>query len=218
MNRLANKSSRAALLAAACVAVTMATGCTNALTTAAWLIKGHDVSPDYNGLKEKKVVVVCRTPADLEFSSASAARDLTRELSRLLKTNGKRIDVVPARDVEDWTDENNWDDPREVGKALSAQMIVFVDLEHFSLYKGQTLYQGSADYRVQVIDMEKDGEVVWSKTPPRSMWPPNTAILTSERREPEFRQEFITELATEVSNNFCVHDAYANFGTDARAL
>jgi hypothetical protein len=198
--------------------LTACTGCVNALATAMYIIKGNNVPAEYNGLKDKKVVVVCRASTDLGFSNASASRDLARGLSQLLQANIRKIKVIPARDVENWADENSWDDPREVGKALGAQMVVSIDLEHFSLYKGQTLYQGSADYTIEVYDLEAGGPAVFKKSPPRALYPPNAAVMTSDKREPEFRQEFMAVLSDEIGRHFYPHDAYANFATDSNSL
>jgi hypothetical protein len=200
------------LLAASLLATT---GCVNFLATALYVIKGNNIPAEFPGLKNKKVLVICRAPADLSFSSASATRDLAREVGRRLAASVRGIEVIPARDVESWTDENSWENPAEVGKALGAQMVVDIDLQHFSLYKGQTLYQGTADYTIQVLDMEQGGEAVFTKSPPRSTWPPNSAVLTSEKREPEFRQEYVAVLADEIGRHFYAHDAYANFAVDA---
>ncbi len=191
------------------------TGCVSALATALYVVKGNDVAADFPGLKNKKVAVICRAAGDLGFSSASATRDLARNVVRLLQARVPKVEVIPAADVENWADENSWEDPRDIGKALGASMVVDIDLEHFSLYKGQTLYQGTADYTVQVLDMDQGGEVVFKKSPPRVVWPPNSALLTSDKREPEFRQEFVAVLAEEVGRHFYAHDAYSNVAVDA---
>lgn len=198
--------------------LTTCTGCVNALAGMMYIIKGNDTPAEYTGLKDKKVVVVCRASSDLGFSNASASRDLARALSTMLATNIRKIEVVPARDVENWADENSWDDPREVGKALGADMVVSIDLEHFSLYKGQTLYQGSADYTINVYDLVEGGPPAYTKSPPRALYPPNAAVMTSDKREPEFRQEFMAVLADEVGRHFYPHDRYANFATDSNSL
>ncbi len=207
-----------AIFACSLAILTSTSGCVNALATVMYVIKGNNIAAEFNGLKGKKIIVVCRASHDLGFSNASAARDLTREISKLLKANIRKIQIVPPKDVENWADENSWEDPREVGKALGAEMVLCVDLEHFSLYKGQTLYQGSADYTIEVLDLENDGEAVFKKSPPRSLFPPNSAVMTSDKREPEFRQEYVAVLADEISRHFYSHDAYAHFATDSTAL
>lgn len=206
------------LLVLATTVLATSSGCVSALATAMYIIKGNNVPAEFNGLKDKKVVVVCRASTDLGFSNASASRDLARALSVMLQSNVRKIKVVPARDVENWADENSWEDPREVGKALGAQMVVSIDLEHFSLYKGQTLYQGSADYTIEVFDLEAGGPPVYTKSPPRALYPPNSAVMTSDKREPEFRQQFMAVLADEVGRHFYPHDSYAAFATDSKSL
>lgn len=203
-------------LAALCLIAT--TGCVNALATAVYLVRGNDTPAEFEGLKKKKVVVVVRPANELGFANTTIARDLSAALSRMLAEKVRKIDVVKAGEVEHWADENSWEDPREVGKALGAQMVVSVDLEHFSLYKGQTLFQGSADYTVEVFDLEQGGDPVFTKSPPRSLYPPNSAVMTSDKREPEFRQEYLMVLADEIGRLFYASDKYAYFATDSNSL
>ena len=44
-----------------------------------------------------------------------------------------------------------WEEYVEVGKAMKADMVVGVELEKFSIYQAQTLYQGKANASVRDI-------------------------------------------------------------------
>ena len=63
-----------------------------------------------------------------------------------------KIKTVNQRKVAKWTDENTWEEYAEVGKAMKADMVVGINLEGFSLFQGQTLYQGKANATVRVYD------------------------------------------------------------------
>ena len=65
-------------LAAALTATVLAEagGCAELAATVAYLFVGTDESADYAGLKGKKVVVVCRPLAGLEFRDSVAAREV----------------------------------------------------------------------------------------------------------------------------------------------
>jgi hypothetical protein len=95
---------------------------------------------------------------------------------------------------------------------------VGVDLEGFSLYQGQTLYQGKANAAIRVYDCKKGGKMVFEKNLPQSVYPPNTYVPTSERTEPDFRSEFVGVLADQIARYFYSHDPYADFGQDATAF
>jgi hypothetical protein len=193
-------------------------GCLGGLTTAMYLLKGTDVDPDYAGLKAKKVAVVCRSPATLQYRNANVARDVAQEVSVLLQKKVPKIQVVDQRKVNNWTDENTWEEFVEVGKAMKADMVVGIELESFNLFQGQTLYQGRADAKIHVYDCKKGGKLVFEKTMPQSVYPPNMPIPTSERREPEFRHEFELVLADQIARHFYAHDPYADVTQDVSAM
>jgi hypothetical protein len=206
-----------ALIVAA--AMLPAAGCRSALATAMFLLKGTDVPPDFAELKGKKVAVVCRPLVNLQYRNANVARDLARQVTLLLQKEVPKIQTIDQRKVTKWTDENTWEEYNEVGKAMKADMVVGIDLEGFSLFQGQTLYQGKANATIHVFDCQRGGKEVFEKTLPQSVYPPNAGVPTSDRRdESEFRREFEMVLADQIARHFYAHDPYADLGQDAMAL
>ncbi len=192
-------------------------GCVSALATALWLVKGADTPAEFDGLRDKRVVVVCRPVSSSLYAHPGVAKDISRQVSRLLAANVRKIEVVDQRKVDEWIDSNNWDEYSEIGKALEADLVVGVDLEGFSIYEGQTLFQGKADYAIQVYDCKK-GEVVFERFPPQSVYPPNHVVSTSSMQEPDFRREFIRILADEIGRHFYPHDPRAYFAMDSSVI
>jgi hypothetical protein len=208
-----------ALVLALAVALLPAVGCQSVLVTAMYLIHGTDVDPDFKDLKGKKVAVVCRPMVTLQYRDSSAGRDLAQQVTLLLQNELKdKIQMIDQRKVAKWTDENTWEEYSEVGKALKAEMVVGIDLESFSIFQGQTLYQGKANATIKVFDCRKGSKLVFEKTIPQSIYPPNAGIATSERTEAEFRREFLLVLANQIARHFYSHDPYADLGQDAAAL
>jgi len=204
------------VLAAALVS---GSGCKGVLPTLAYWIKGTNIDAEFDGLKGKKVVVVCRPVADLTYGAHLVDRDLAREVSRLLQANVPKIQVIPQREVIQWLDENSdWDHYAEVGRALGADMVVGIDLQDFDLLKSQTLYQGKANVSIVVYDCLHDAEPVFEKQPPQTVYPPNVGIPTSDRQECQFSREFVRVLAEEIGRYFYEHDAHANYAMDAKAF
>jgi hypothetical protein len=219
MNRPSTRYGMVALLMLALAAATLpATGCRSALATAMFLIKGTDVPPDYPGLKDKKVAVVCRPLVQLQYRNANVARDLAQQITLLLQAQVPKIHTVDQRKIAKWTDENTWEEYPEVGKAMKADLVVGVDLEGFTLLQGQTLYQGKANATVRVYDCHQNGKLVFEKIIPQAVYPPNTGIPTSDRQEAEFRREFVGVLADQIARHFYAHDPHADFAQDAAAL
>jgi hypothetical protein len=193
-------------------------GCAKVLATAVYVIKGTNVPAEYDGLKEKRVAVVCRQLVSLQYRDSTVPRDLAARVGSLLSTNGKKIQVIDQQQVSEWTDENAWDDFTQIGKALEADMVVAIELEDFKLHQGQTLYQGRANVQIKVYDIKDGGKLVFEKTPRPSVYPPNAAIPTSEKQESQFRREYVGILAEEIAHHFYEHDSRANFAIDSTAL
>jgi hypothetical protein len=207
-----------ALLVALAITILPAFGCRSVMTTAAILIWGTDVDPDFKDLKGKKVAVVCRPLVMLQYRDSNAGRDLAQQVSLLLQKQVPKIQTVDQRKVTKWTDENTWEEYTEVGKAMKADMVVGIDLESFTIFQGQTLYQGKADATIKVYDCQNGGKLVFEKTIPQSIYPPNAGIAASERTEAAFRREFLEVLADQIARHFYAHDPHADIGQDSTSL
>jgi hypothetical protein len=192
-------------------------GCATPLATALWALGYSDIPAEFDGLKGKNVAIVCRPVTSLHYQDSHVARDLAAELGKLLHENNKKVVIVDPRKVERWCDENSWEEFLEVGKAVKADVVVGIDLEEFEMYQGQTLYQGRASVTLRVYDC-KDGKVLFEKTPPQCVYPPNACIATSEKSAPQFRREFIKVLAGKLGMLFYAHDPWNDMAEDARAL
>ncbi len=193
-------------------------GCVGALTTAAYLLRGTDIPAEFTGLRGKKVVVVCQPMVAMQVRNSTAARDLARQISTLLQQKVSKIQVISPQKVENWMDQNTWDEYMDVGKALQADIVVGVDLEEFNLYQGQTLYQGQAAATLKVIDCAAGGKVLFERSFSQMRYPPNHGIPAWEKPEAQFRREFIAYLADNIARYFYSYDAYADFAQDAAAL
>lgn len=200
------------ILAAACSG-----GCAGPLATILYLTTGNNTPAACKLLEEKKIAVVCRVPPNLEYRSGSAARDLASQVAKLLRINGKKMNVIEAKEIERFTDENNWEDPAEIGKAVDAEMVLVIELEEMSLFEHQTLYRGKANVVLKIHDM-KEKEIVWEDAPPQLLYPPNVGIPTTDRQTPQFQREFLGVIATEIAQKFCAYDSSATFAGDAAAF
>ena len=192
-------------------------GCRSAFATAAWMIKGNDADAEYEGLQKKRVAVICRPLVELQYSAGTrSAQDLAVQLGKMLSTRVHKISIVDPREVAEWTDEHDWDDYVEVGKALKADMVVGIDVEEFSLFQSQTLYQGKARMNVTVYNV-KDGSVAYQKPIPQVIFPPNRGVDTS-MPEDDFRRRFVNHLADIIGRSFYSHDNQADIALDAKGF
>lgn len=218
MDRCQNTSAQSFVsLLLACSLLTSSGGCA-AVATAMYIVKGTDVAAEYKGLVGKRVAVVCRPSASLQYGKTAVAKEMAEAVSALLRANVRKIVVVPQQDIDEWMDENDWDEFTEVGEAVDADQVVAIEMDQFSLYQGQTTYQGRSGVRIEVYDMEHDGEIVYEKRPPEFLYPPNIGMPTFEKQETQFRREFVAAAAKDIAQNFYDHDSRVKFAEDANAF
>ncbi len=202
------------------LAVTLlpASGCVGLLTTVAYLVRGTDIPAEFNQLKGKKVAVVCQPVVSLDVRHSTAGKQLARQVSSLLEQRVRKTTVIDHRKVDEWIDENTWDEYAEIGDALKADYVVGIDLEDFDIFKGPQLYQGRASATLKVIDCGQRGKIVFERHLDQILYPPSAGIPMSERLESQFRREFIGYLADHIARHFYAHDPYRDHAQDAAAL
>jgi hypothetical protein len=216
MDRLASSTFKSGLGLLVALLVTVTGGC-SILPFAAYLIKGISTPAEFNGLKGKKVAVICRPVASLQYQSSSVATELADRVGALLSEHVAKIQVIDQSEVEKWEDENNWEDYVDIGKALQAEIVVGIDLDQFSLMRGQTLYQGEASIDLAVYDMSRGKRPVFQKVLPQQIFPPNAPVPAAEKSLVEFRQQFLKVLAEQVGRHFYDHDSTVDFAIDSVA-
>lgn len=195
----------------------VATGC-NLIATGMYVFTGNDTEAEFKELSGKKVAIVCRPVTALDFNNSSVASMLAQQVGVRLKQHVKKIEIIDQRSVDDWTDENTWEEYVDIGKALNADMVIGIDLEEFNLYQGQTLYQGKANLHFAVYDVKKGKAHVWEKYLPQVVYPPTGGIPASESPEGAFRRKFVLTLAERISQSFFPHDSTADFAADSTVL
>jgi hypothetical protein len=221
MERSRSLSSRvqaATLLLIAAAAVTSSSGCASVLATGIYVLQGGNmVPPEFEGLEDQKVVVVCRPPSTNEYRHAGASRAVSQRVSELLVEHVKKVDVVNPREVDEWLDQSDWGDYKELGRAVRADKVVYIELNDFDLFKGSTLYQGRADVTVTIYDMKNNGKMAWDRHLGEILYPTNSGIPAQDKPEQQFEREFVSIVATRVAEHFYKHDANSEFAIDALA-
>lgn len=205
-------------IALAAPLVAASTGC-NLVAMGLYLVQGMNQPAKFDGLRGKRVAVVCRPISTLQYRNSTVHRELAKHVCVLLEKNVRKIKLIDQREIAEWTDENNWEDYAEIGKALGADMVLGLDLDDFSLYQGQTLYQGKASITVTVFDLKKDMKIpVFEESLPQTLYPPNSAIHAGDRPEAQFRRQFVGALAEQIGRYFYEHDPTVDFSSDSAAV
>jgi hypothetical protein len=211
-------SRRLGILLLAAMLLISATGCPAMLATGIYVLQGGNMVPaECDALKGQRVVVMCRPPSSHEYRHAGASRAISQRVSELLVKNVKSIDVVNPREVDNWVDESDWGDFRELAEAVRADLVVHIELDDFELYKGKTLYQGRADVTASVYDMRDHSRMVWQRELGEVLYPTNSGIPAQDKPVQQFEREFVEIVADQIAMNFYKHDPTTKFAMDARA-
>jgi hypothetical protein len=153
----------------------------------------------------------------MQYRDSLAAKEVAGQITAMLKEKVPKIKVINQHKVFEWTDEHQWEEFPEVGKAVNADVVVGVDLTSFSTYQGPTLYQGKATASFKVYDLKDDDKVIYEKDMPQIMYPPNIGIPISDKSEADFRREFTSVVAELIARHFYSHDGHSDMANDAKA-
>ncbi len=199
--------------------VVSTSGCVHSiLATGIYLWQGGNVVPaECELLEDQRVVVVCRPPSSNEYRHAGAARSIGKRVSKMLEANVPGIDVVSPSEVDNWIDEQDWDNFKDLGRAVKATRIVYIEMDNFDLYKGTTLYQGNAEVQVTVYDMASRGRLVWERNIGQILFPRNSGIPAADKPVQQFQRQFIEVVSSQISEYFYKHNPNASFALDAVA-
>jgi hypothetical protein len=217
MARLARRAFLAGLLALA----TLCAGC-NIMALPFFLIPGMDpmhepkckLAPDKKDA-QVKVVILASTGLENRSEFVRADRELTsllvRQLQETFKKNKENVTLVSASRVERYKDENpDWQtqSPAAVGKHFHADYVIELEIESLTLYKegsSRTIFQGHANISVAVIDVHKPGDDPIFKDPYRCEYPKDRPIFSMDSDPEQFRHQFMTTMARELSWYFAAH-------------
>lgn len=219
MDRSFHTSASRLMLAATFFGCLTSTGCLHTLLATGIYIwqGGNVVDADCKALEKERVVVICRPPASHEYRNAGASRSIGARVSAMLAENVPNIDVVSPQEVDNWVDEQDWENFKDLGRSVKATRIVYIELDDFDLYKGKTLYQGTADVSVTVYDMKEKGKLLWERRLGQVLFPKNSGIPASDKPVQQFEREFVEVVSRQVAQHFYKHSANADWALDSTA-
>ncbi len=195
------------------VAGLIATSGCNLLPHIAYVAGGTMVPPQYKGLEEARVAVVCVSDG-ASYGLGNESERLARSVAMILGERVPDIDIVRWAEIADWIDRKGWDeiDYREVGRGVKADRVVAIDLSGFQVREGASLYKGRADLIITVFDMKAGGKEVFRREITDFSYPPNGPYHAAEITESKFSKLYLKVLAGEVAKFFHEYDMIDNFG------
>jgi hypothetical protein len=218
MSRIDFWVSRWPVVIVAALTMLSAPGCVGMAAQLMYMMGMHQVKPECE-LKDKRVAVVCLANR-LSYGTGSESRVIAQYVSAKLRKEVKDIELVPTSEIENWRDNNDWDeiDYRAIGRGVKADMLIAIDVKSLSFHEGQTLYKGKADVKVTAYDMTKGGAVEFSKDMPDFQFPQHGGRPVTDMSEAKFQAMFLMILAEEIARPFHSYDPEVVFGNEARGL
>lgn len=206
---------RVCLLIFPLMALTVFPGCIQQMAQLLYVIKGHKVPPKFAGLDGKQVAVVCVSDQSA-YGPDTLTYTVSKYVSVKLAQGLKKSTVVSPAKIENWVDQNGWENSRvvDLGEALEADMVVVIEVGSYSIHEGATIYKGRSDLSVTVYDIEKNGQVAFVHGPEQHVFPESgrPAIQTPER---QFETFYLARLTDHISKLFVEHDKLESFADDA---
>lgn len=193
----------------------MMSGCQSALFSLMYMIKGNDKPAEYDGLKNKKVAIVCRRPTDIQYNYGDIDFDMASRVGMMLKSYYKKeINLVGPSVVRTWADQNTWYEFVEVGSAVHAEVVLGIDLESVSMSEGPTLHRGTFDMTVTVTDCKTE-EVLFRRPFSRLQYPRDRGLPKTEKTDRDFYEGCVTQMSKKIAELFYPSDRYQDFSPDS---
>jgi hypothetical protein len=173
-------------------------------------------------LKGKKVVILTHVSPSTATEFSDLGRDLTRELTTVLRKKVTNITVEDPAKVSEWMEQHpSWTDPAEGAKAFEADMAIFLDITKFETEdpRSPTLMEGNSAIHLQVweIGHPKNSKGKENKNQPKesskiyeeqadTVFPVRGPIPKETGISPtSFKIKFIKLVALEISWHFVDH-------------
>lgn len=180
------------------------------------------IAPECPSLKGKRVVVLTSAAAGTQNDFLTIDREISRELTKILKSEIKRIDIVDSAKVEDWVRAKpSWTDPADAAKAFDADAVIFVEIRNFQIQSPRdvNVLEGKSAIHVQVIEMAhpkddrdkpmtdkpKEPNVIYEGDRDTSFPVTGGIPIESGMSKTTFKNKFLKVVVTELSWHFVGH-------------
>jgi hypothetical protein len=170
--------------------------------------------------KELKVALVTRSVLSARQELINADRELCQKAAQQLRVlaqhNGDKLAVIEPRKVEqylanhpDWKNLEPADLADDLGAALKADYVVFIEINSMSLIgKGGDLYQGRAELHVCLYNAADPDDGPRHKDLRAAYPDPEIEYgraIDQDTSLPDFRSEFLDVLGKKIAYCFCDH-------------
>jgi hypothetical protein len=107
-------------------------------------------------LKGKKVVILTTTVPGVSTDFLSLDREVSKQLTKILREKVKKIEVVDPSEVAEWMEAKpSWTDPVEAARAFEADVAISLEISEFEIQNPNSpgLYDGRSQIHVRAIEL-----------------------------------------------------------------
>lgn len=147
---------RAPMLIAALITLGTLTGCDP--RQAMYFLQPFDPKIPAEGpsLKGKKVVILATTIPGLSTDFLTLDREMATGLTKILRENVKKIEVVDPSDVAEWVENKpTWTDPAEAAEAFDADVVILLEIRDFRIQDPSSpgLFEGHSTVHIRAVEL-----------------------------------------------------------------
>jgi hypothetical protein len=172
--------------------------------------------------KGKKIVILAHAMAGTQSDYQSLDRQIAREVGKTLREKIKKLELVDLDKTWTWIEGHpDWTDPTEAAKAFEADIVIFLEIEHFQISSPASpgLLEGNSKTHIQafelahpknskgkpILDQPKEPQNIYDSYkdtvfPIRGPIPESTGVSRGA-----FRTKFLQIVANEIAWNFVEH-------------
>jgi hypothetical protein len=174
----------------------------------------------------RRVAVVTTADYTTQVHTAHLDHDLSEIVARKLfegfdsDKKTRQIKIIKAGKVAKWQDEHpNWRslDPVEIGRALEADYVIYLELSGVTYYEdgpSKQLYRGKADVAITVIRVDDEDGESFPLDELQFEFPKGRPLPAADFPLNRFRAEFLNRLSDQIIWKFIPHDEVYNPGAD----
>ncbi len=196
-------------------------GCFGFAANLMYMINGLKVEAAYDGLKKSRVAIVVVSDAS-SYGRDTLSTVVSRAMGIRLKQHVKDIKIIPQKEIESWQDEHGWDETDfcEVGRGVTADKVIAIEIGSYSIHEGSTLYKGRSMVTTTVYDLteEGNGDIVFSQGPAEYLFPKSHARPVMSTTEQQFEAVYLAKLVDNIARNFYEYDKAEPIAEDATGI
>jgi hypothetical protein len=157
-------------------------------------------------LAGKRVVLLCASTRDIQWSHSEHMDRLATEVWREMQAKVPGIDLVPLPDVRDLRDTQTDFDMmtrEQIGKYFKSDVVVELEVNEYTLAKSgvELVLRGHAAITARAADVHRGGRLIWQGSIDYT-YPKTQPRILGDTDRPTFAREFLRKLAVRVTRSF----------------